>query len=283
MAYQAPPLPYTAPPGSLPAPLPTLWQIKNPTAVLIWANWVNVVVVGHYYIVKFGRDVSLQEGINMMFIRQQTRVPVPRVYALFSLQGENYIVQERIHGHPLSEIWHGFDYQQRMYVMEQIEGQLRELRSLPPPNRFGGVWGMPCGDAYLTLYDTAERMEPIATEMGWVAAFVEALELSHEESYVPQEWLRPLVEAARLNRPPVFTHGDFHMGNIMVTWEGDVVIIDWEYAGWAPVYWERGCMMVGRSVDEWTEAIGEFLGTIEYAEEARSVVELVHWVFRPQF
>ena len=43
--------------------------------------------------------------------------------------------------------------------------------------------------------------------------------------------------------PCVFTHGDLHPGNILVSQEEDgswkiVAIIDWENSGFYPAYWE---------------------------------------------
>lgn len=36
-----------------------------------------------------------------------------------------------------------------------------------------------------------------------------------------------------------FTHGDLHFSNILVGGDGHISgIIDWEFAGWYPVYWE---------------------------------------------
>lgn len=77
-----------------------------------------------------------------------------------------------------------------------------------------------CGDAYLTLEDTAWEVGPIHREGRWVATFVAALEASRRVGSAPQEWVRPVLEAAPQNRPAACTHGDLHMGNIMVTRAG---------------------------------------------------------------
>jgi hypothetical protein len=57
--------------------------------------------------VKFGLGVKLIKGENMSFVRENTNVPVPRVYALYSdsKTGKNYIVEERIIGQSLLSVW----------------------------------------------------------------------------------------------------------------------------------------------------------------------------------
>lgn len=55
--------------------------------------------------------------------------------------------------------------------------------------------------------------------------------------------------------PIVFTHGDLHRSNIIVSSEEDgaprvLAIIDWHQSGWLPVYWEF-CKA------RWTTKIGE--------------------------
>lgn len=54
----------------------------------------------------------------------------------------------------------------------------------------------------------------------------------------------------------VFTHGDLHRSNIVVSSEGEegdprvLAIVDWGQAGWLPAYWEF-CKA------RWTTGIGE--------------------------
>ena len=52
---------------------------------------------------KFGLGVNLIEGENMLFVREKTNIPIPRVFALYSAPetGKNFIVMERILGQTL--------------------------------------------------------------------------------------------------------------------------------------------------------------------------------------
>jgi hypothetical protein len=64
----------------------------------------RIVGVGLHFVSKFGVGINLIEGENMLFVQENTNVPVPRVFALYSNPEtrKNYIVMERIVGqkHP---------------------------------------------------------------------------------------------------------------------------------------------------------------------------------------
>ena len=55
---------------------------------------------------KFGLGVNLIEGENMLFVRENTNIPVLQVYALYSDRntGKNYIIMERIIGESLLSV-----------------------------------------------------------------------------------------------------------------------------------------------------------------------------------
>jgi thiamine kinase-like enzyme len=60
--------------------------------------------------------------------------------------------------------------------------------------------------------------------------------------------------------PPVFTHGDLNPANIMLRGDKVVGIIDWEFAGWYPKYWEYTSAYYGNVTrTDWQDAFDQFL------------------------
>lgn len=60
--------------------------------------------------------------------------------------------------------------------------------------------------------------------------------------------------------PPVFTHGDLNPFNILVSRDKIVGLIDWEFSGWYPHYWEYTSAWHGNSTrTEWQALLNEFL------------------------
>lgn len=75
-------IPYHVPPRELPSELPTKDAIKSSKEVLCEQSARKIVSVGSHFVVKYGLQVNLAEGQNMIFIKNITSVSVPKVYAL---------------------------------------------------------------------------------------------------------------------------------------------------------------------------------------------------------
>ncbi|KAF7562149.1 hypothetical protein G7046_g2001 [Stylonectria norvegica] len=63
------------------------------------------------------------------------------------------------------------------------------------------------------------------------------------------------------NYPIVFTHGDIAARNIMVRDGRIVALLDWEWAGWCPTYWEYALALRGMDNIDW-ETLGSHLPSL---------------------
>lgn len=91
----------------LPCPLPTGTEIENAPDLSMRHGGRRIVGVGQHFVVKFGLGVDLIEGESMLFVRYNTNIPIPRVFALYSdLEiGKNFIVMECVLGQILLSVW----------------------------------------------------------------------------------------------------------------------------------------------------------------------------------
>ncbi|OIW34632.1 kinase-like protein [Coniochaeta ligniaria NRRL 30616] len=250
-----PTLPYFAPADSLPAPLPTVAEIL---AVIPRPKPKrNVVQFGEHFVIKFGQRVRLQEGENMLFVRQSTRVPVPTVYALFHDEesGNNFIIQEYIAGSNLYTYWRGLDQSGKEAIASQLRQHLDELRSLPSPGYFGGVWRQPIRCFYFTgTWDRDDEPPALAcdTEEQWVDELTRRAHAAGNHNKDLDLWKERMLRLVLRGHSPVFTHGDLDRTNIRVRSDGTVVFIDWERSGWYPSCWEY-CLAthVDGCTDDW--------------------------------
>lgn len=106
-------LPYFVPSNELPQPLPSTEEIHN--AKKYNEDGAHTLVRIGPYMIKYGSNVNLIEGENMLFVNRETKstVPVPRVYAIYATLGRcrrtnvevdtNYITMEYIEGKTLKE------------------------------------------------------------------------------------------------------------------------------------------------------------------------------------
>jgi hypothetical protein len=128
--------PYYGNPGALPSPIPTLDEIECSEELLSEAGGTKVVGVGPY-VIKFGRQVNLAEGENMVFLAHTTSVPVPFVYALFKDRDDKgYIIMERITANTLESEWPSLSDTQKKTIATKIRSVLKMLRSLPSPGGY---------------------------------------------------------------------------------------------------------------------------------------------------
>ncbi|KAK3297273.1 kinase-like domain-containing protein [Chaetomium fimeti] len=243
-----PPLPYFAPEGSLPTPrLPTVAEILASETFLVRYGAAPIVRVGDHYVVKYGRKVSLQEGENMLFVRQFTSVPVPTVYALFHDKetGNNFIIQEYIPGTMLDLLWDKLSYTEKMRITWQLRQNMEELRRIPSPGYYGGIWEQPA--PYYSFRGLESAFSAAQeTEEYWAYGLWRSLDLKlkgNARRILRSRWCK--YQAIFKGHEAVFTHGGLYPGNIMLNEEtGTVVIINWELSGWYPSFWEYCCAII---------------------------------------
>lgn len=97
---------YEAPEETLPVPLPTTSEILTSDVFYTKKNSGNFTVrVGIHYVVKYGPSpVHVQEGENMLFVKQATTIPVPAVYKIYKEGGNNFLIIEYVQGKTLKEL-----------------------------------------------------------------------------------------------------------------------------------------------------------------------------------
>ncbi|KAI1076878.1 hypothetical protein F5B20DRAFT_583829 [Whalleya microplaca] len=248
-------LPYFAPADQLPVPLPSFEEIKDSIKeMLVFGdNDRSIVRFGEHFVIKYGTGVKLIEGENMLFVRQNCTIPVPKLYAMYQIEDQNddeeivkinVIVTEYIHG---KTIWdclnqNGFTRGQEESVIAQLKAQFNELRSISPPSPsfYGVLARRPYEDPNWNIADRTGR-GPFES----ANKFLDIL--------FPKEHPTPCGRSSRINIQscrtefhhvsrahinPVFTHADFHAQNVILREDGVPCLIDWERAAWYPAYWE---------------------------------------------
>jgi serine/threonine protein kinase len=256
--------------------LPTVAEIlASPTRLS--AEYENIVVrVRDHFAVKYGGRTRVQEGENMLFVQQCTSVPVPKVYALFhdDETDMDFIVMEYIPGENLERVWGRLGTTEKQAVVSRLRRHMDELRSIPSPGYYGGIWRQSTPDRY---FEDPERVGrpypdntisgPHETEEQWTEAMwrcVDSRAVSERRRWL--SLLRRHYHGIFKGHMPVFTHANLCLQNIMLRNDGTAVIIDWENSGWYPSFWEYCCtVLILRYDDVWSEWIHEVLD--EYIAE----------------
>lgn len=148
-----------------------------------------------------GKERLQNEAVSLRFIRRVSNIPVPTVYGAFEVDGSYFLITEYIEGVGMSQL----PEHQKKTVHVELDQHLASLRKITS-NTIGGPSGI-----VIPPYRVMHR----ADKDNW--------------SLRPSE-----------GRDYVFCHNDLAQQNIIV----DPVtlkinaIIDWEYAGFFPQYFE---------------------------------------------
>ena len=157
---------------------------------------------GTTHVPRQSNERLLNEAACLRYIRDNSNIPVPRLYCAFEDDNAVILVTEYVRGVGMNLL----DESQRATVVQELEGHLQTLRRLK-----SSVIGGPSGHVVLPY-----RASRISYRDDW------NLRSSTTEEFV-------------------FCHNDLTQTNVIV--DPDTLkikaIIDWEYAGFYPEYFER--------------------------------------------
>ncbi|WXC64563.1 hypothetical protein SNK03_010373 [Fusarium graminearum] len=199
------------------------------------------VPISKHSIVKTGRSVHLTEAATMRFVAANTSVPVPTVHCSFVHNNQEFIVVERVQGQTLAKALSASSKAEIDNILMQLRQMFQELRTLPPPPSTGvqSCLGGSLRDSRIPR--SRPRFGPFKSIQDFHLWLRDGLRPEEHPDRGDDDWKGIKDMASKQDGPwppPVFTHGDLSPFNIMVR-DGRVVsIIDWEFAGWYPYYWE---------------------------------------------
>lgn len=240
--------------------LPTADEIRVCPDILQTRSAATVVGVNDKIVVKFGGGVDVSEGQALVYLeRHAPDIPAPRLYAMYYNSCELFLIMERAPGEPLDKIWSSLNDDEKRKVTAKLRHIFDSMRQIecPWPDFFGGldVGGLhhpifwPQGAGVDKKY-----LGPFSGEASFVKAMVGNLralvEYNKRQDFKVRFYENHLGRVLQ-NHRPTLTHGDVQKKNIMVVENPrgrdnggrsfDVVIVDWETAGWYPEYWEYFC------------------------------------------
>ncbi|WPB04332.1 uncharacterized protein RHO25_008978 [Cercospora beticola] len=212
-------------------------------------------------IVKSGSDVDLTEAASMLYIAANTSIPVPKVHCAFKSEGKVYLVMEKVRGENMYKAWEQLAESERERLLAQLKELLEQMRSLQPPT---GTGVQSCVGG--SLHDSRiphgkPRFGPFKTIQEFHLWLRDGLQISDIQDGAHREELETMIKQQDKDWPPVvFTHGDLNPANILVHQGRISGIIDWEFAGWYPHYWEyTSARYLDGVIPTWTTVLDQAL------------------------
>lgn len=227
-------------------------------------------------VTQFPMDLYSKEGMNpvnevlaIQLVKQQlslhaTETTLPLVLEVLDV-ADGCFIMTRLPGEPLGNMYSKLSNEERAQVTPQLTEFIKVLRSIPHPlesersHPLGLVSGplphLPASDnnriweEQFGPFPTLPEFHSFLLNLGRrPGSFPERYSLAHDfaRSKNPRDF-----QETELSTRTVFSHCDLHLRNILaersITHEkGQTVskivitgIIDWECAGWFPIYWDH--------------------------------------------
>ncbi|KAJ5457288.1 hypothetical protein N7530_012562 [Penicillium desertorum] len=255
---------YTAP-GFCPPHPDTVDQLCEDRSNLVFCQGVTIVKISPEVAVKFGPHINIIEAKNMIYVAQNTGVPVPKVFAYYTYGPidrdpddfgglyDNYIFMSYVAGETLYEAWNSFSVSTKSHVSRQLASYVQEIRNMEPAGYIGSIDRGPVTDRCLA---TSLDKGPFDSEREFNTAFINNYLKNAPKRHIKSFLSGMLPESHRI----LFAHGDLRPQNIIVK-DGEVAaIVDWERSGWYPEYWEYSkALLVWHWQSDWTDYLVQIL------------------------
>ncbi|KXS98992.1 hypothetical protein AC578_6163 [Pseudocercospora eumusae] len=217
----------------------------------------------------------------MELIAENTSISVFNVYCSFVHKHQAYTVMDRVRDKSCMPYGaHCPRSLDKICFGNKLKRIFDELRALKPPK--GVVVQSYMGGS---LHDSGiphclTRFGPFKTIQDFRLWLRGGHRLSStEEKQDHQDWRKIKEMATKQDGhwpPPVFTHGDLNPNNTFVPNDNIVGIIDWEFSGWYPNYWEYTSACYGNKLRPyWQNVLDQFLQP--YSDEHEMEITRQKW------
>lgn len=152
---------YCAPGFCLPSP-DTVYQFCRDRSNLIFCQGVLIVKISPEVVVKFGARINVTEAKNMIYVAQNTGLPVPKVFAYYTYSPIDrdaydyeeiygtYIFMSFIAGETLYAAWNTFDVSTKSHISRQLTSYIQEIRDMGNVGYIGSIGYGPVRDHCLS-------------------------------------------------------------------------------------------------------------------------------------
>jgi thiamine kinase-like enzyme len=190
-----------------------------------------------------------EESDALLYIAHNTKLRVPKVYRTYYYKGDYFLEMEYIRGEPLDAAWHKLSLEEKDRVMRDLADYIKQLRELKPLENggIGSVMMKETKDLRLSYlpFGPFRDVEDFHRFVRKNVPIEKCREIFGEDVF----------HCHAQKYRTTMSHSDLCLRNVILTHTGKPVLIDWEFAGWRPEYWEftkffYTMMVVPSDVDE---------------------------------
>lgn len=195
-----------------------------------------------------GANDHPNEALALHFIKTHTTIPVPEVIS----SDWDRITMKYIEGQTLQQAWPVLTPDQRSNILAQLSDYIAQMRALR-----GIYLGRLDGQGVVVPSIITRSGGPFST----LTEFHDWLVKPPKRLQSQSMYWHQITTQLGADYPIVFTHGDIASRNIIISEGRIVALLDWEYAGWYPEYWEYVFTLRGMDNIDW-ETLGQQLPSL---------------------
>lgn len=226
-------------------------------------------------IVKYGRKVGQHGGHEVRMIRlvrEHTSILIPEVHRLFHRADVGYMVMQYVPSVTVADCWASLSAQRKQKLLDTMSAYVKELQGLSrADNHALGPLGW-C-EELRGLFFTNYGAGPFGSIDEMEEWFNQKLRVSIRMNKAPAD----SGTFSNAMRPLCIVHLDIIGKNILLDGEDRVWLLDWEYAGVYPHYFEAASLSA-RSRFPFEKALYEHLRVGEQVARKIDLLESTAWV-----
>ena len=174
-----------------------------------------------------------REVLAMQYVYQHTTIPVPRVYGVWADPSGSrlgWIAMDYIHGQRLDHAWPNLSIWEKLRTAWILRSYVRQLRMIQDSrSSIPGPLGLGPKRCPGLVISSLREQGPFPNSEA-LNTFINNLCQKVNNAEVPSRYRKP----GRL----FFTHNDINMRNVILGTDGRIWLIDWDFAGFFPRYFE---------------------------------------------
>ena len=211
----------------------------------------RIFILSPNLLAKRYRPHLVEDAIKAMDVARELGVRVPCIKRTVKFKAAAYCIMERIKGTTLEKAWPGLSWVSTLQLALQLRRFIRLLRSVTSLTA-GSLATGECRSFWLEdRYGLPARSSPkaIASFISFWVGFVsirQAKKAVAEGTGHPKRWGPPTAKTL------VFTHHDLAPRNMLLHPSGQLWLLDWDYAGFYPRYFEFASMQNFFEPQDWT-------------------------------
>ena len=199
---------------------------------------------------KYYDSECIKDEIKATETAYHLGIPVPSVKRTVTVGIDAYCIMERFAGKTLEEQWPNLSWWSSMMIAMKLRRYVQQLRSLTSSGA-GSLVSGECRSFWLedrfglpVRCSSEDITDFIRFWVGFRSIRKAMLEAKNPSEQEPKAYV-PAPTAL------VFTHHDLAPRNILVDAKGQLCILDWEFSGFYPVYFEYAAMMNFHFPENW--------------------------------